>query len=323
MASLSACGIGFNASATTTGPSGFDEAGKVSVDAGPAVDAGILVAPAAVYADGGATDVLANGGTSPLCGAMGKTPASVDAGATSCDPDLPCTPDPGVAPLDAGVAYEDAGSSFGCHVTATHAEAGAASVTTTCSAANGDATDDMPCSASSDCAPRFECVVDAARAQTDGAIGAGGGVCRAYCCDDTCEHKGSFCDIETTVGGAVAVPVCAAGHSTPTADDAGAACELLNDATSGAGSCGMGLTCQVVNQFTGQVACVIPGNATAGESCESSKCAKGLSCILGYFPARECAQLCYIGDDTCPSGEACTASAAIASVDSQIGTCSP
>jgi hypothetical protein len=85
----------------------------------------------------------------------------------------------------------------------------------------------------------------------------------------------------------------------------------------------MGLTCQVVNQFTGQVACVIPGSATAGESCESSKCAKGLSCILGYFPARECAQLCLIGDNDCPAGEACTSNAAISSVDSQIGTCSP
>jgi hypothetical protein len=54
-----------------------------------------------------------------------------------------------------------------------------------------------------------------------------------------------------------------------------------------------------------------------------SNCAEGLSCVLGYFPARECAQLCYLQNDNCPAGETCTASAAISGAAAQIGTCSP
>jgi hypothetical protein len=315
----SACGIGFNPS-ESTGAAGFGEGGSFAADAGVSNDASTLT-PSAVYADGGATDVVANGGISPLCGAVAVQAAS-DAGIT-CDPDdtMSCTPPKTATGDDAG-AYEDAGTSFGCHVTATHVEAGAASAMTTCEAATADATEDASCYASGDCAPGFECVVGATRAEADGSSGTAAGVCRAYCCDNTCEHKDSFCDIETAVGGAVSVPVCVSGHAASAMGDAGAVCELLNDATSGPGSCGAGLTCQVVNQFTGQVACVVPGSATAGQSCESAKCAKGLSCILGYFPARECAQLCIIGNDDCPAGAACTASAAISSVDSQVGTCS-
>jgi hypothetical protein len=299
---LPACGIALSPSPSAASFGADVDAGTALAAADGAVEADVpkvvIVAP-----DAGSTTVMNSTSASPLCGAPG------DGGsASACSPDI----DSCSAPADAGVDYDmDGGAgtaepAFGCHVTATHVEAGAAGAMAVCSPA-GHGKPESPCYGSDDCAPGLECVVDAAKGEADSAASAGG-VCRRYCCDNTCDEKGSFCDIEYTVSSAVAVPVCVNGHP----------CELLNDAT-----CGSGLTCQVVDAFTGQVACVTPGVATAGESCETSKCAKGLSCILGYFPARECAQLCYIQNDSCPSGEVCVASAAIPGVASQIGTCTP
>lgn len=255
--------------------------------------------------------------SSPLCGASGAPDGGV-----ACDPDhgncaAPLPADSGQAELDAGgYLAADAGvnlaAAFACHVTAVRAEAGAASGVLVCSAA-GAGRNEATCAASSDCAPGFECVVNADRSPSDGSTT--GGVCRHYCCDDSCPGARSFCDIETTVGGSVAVPVCVdcAGA------DAGAPCQLLDDATCGAG----GLTCQVVNRSTGQVACVTPGTATVGASCETTNCAKGLSCISGFFPNRTCAELCNNEEDDCPKGETCMPSTVLSSVSSQIGVCGP
>lgn len=256
---------------------------------------------------------------SPLCGVA----LTGDAG-SACDPDNgACTPpaSPATASLDAAVSPEaadggDAGvGRFGCRVTAVHAEAGVVSVAPVCKAA-GDGKNESTCQGSSDCAPGFECVVDASRTHADGA--ATSGVCRRYCCDNICPGERSFCDIETTLGGSIAVPVCVARPAT-VAPDGGAPCELLNDTSCGA----VGLACQVVNPDTGQVACVTPGTATAGQSCEVQKCAKGLSCILGYFPERRCAQLCNDDRDDCPSGQTCAPNAELSSVNAGIGVCSP
>jgi hypothetical protein len=302
---VSACGIGFaTPTASGAGVTG-DDAALSAADAGAAGDVGKAAPVVQLGNDAGPSDVVAGAGRSPLCGPLALDDAG---GATSCarDPDMgACTP----APVDAGEPEGDAGTlSYGCHVTATHVEAGTASVMATCGVA-GSTPAEQACYASSDCAPGLECVIDASRAQADSASN-GGGVCRQYCCGNSCEGKQTFCEIETTVGGAVSVPVCVSPHSGP-------ACKLLDET-----SCATGLTCQIVNQYTGQVACVTPGTAAAGGSCETSNCAPGLSCILGYFPARECAQLCLLESDNCPSGETCTANAAISSVDSQIGTCS-
>jgi hypothetical protein len=115
------------------------------------------------------------------------------------------------------------------------------------------------------------------------------------------------------------VPVCVPSPVLSSADggaDGGAAaCQLLNDAT-----CTYGLTCQVVPQSSGQVQCVMPGTATAGQSCETVNCQAGLSC-LGVFPMRTCAQLCDQDEDTCPSGQTCTSNAVLSNIDPQIGVC--
>jgi hypothetical protein len=157
-------------------------------------------------------------------------------------------------------------------------------------------------------------VVDAARAHIDGAQGSTG-VCRRYCCDNICSGAGAFCDKETTVSGAVAVPVCVTRAWEGA--DAGVACELLDDTSCG----GSGLSCQLVDTATGQVACVTPGTATAGQSCELANCASGFSCVVGYFPARRCAQLCDVENGNCSKGETCTANAALSTVNAHVGVC--
>ena len=290
---VAGCGIGLNAaSAESPTPHGDAGASFAPVDAGIALDASKVIGmPVTIDAGAtGPTDTLANTtGKSPLCGAP-----------SVCDPDKdePCT--------GGGTGAADSGA-LGCHVTNARADAGPASA---CSAA-GTGKAESECHTGAGCAPGFECVVDGTRTGVDGA--ATGGVCRHYCCDNTCGDHG-FCDIETTLG-AVVVPVCVARAGAEIAD-AGAMCQLLDDATCGAS----GLTCQVVNENTGQVACVTPGSATANESCETTHCAQGFSCIVGYFPNRECAQLCNHVDD-CPTGQTCTPNAALANVNTQVGIC--
>jgi hypothetical protein len=318
---LSACGIGLTAAsfsegsvvAVDGGAQGYGDSGSVTTapkqpTSTPGSDAAVGLAVGSGSGSGGA---LAS--ASPLCG----SPYAMDSGVT-CNPDLlgDCTP-PSLD--DAGVAAAgDAGASpgaarFGCHVTAVRAEAGMASSAPVCSAA-GAGKADAVCHASNDCEPGYECVVNAQHLATDGA--AQDGVCRRYCCDNTCADPASYCDIETTVEGSVAVPVCATHDPTASADG-GAACELLNDATCGAG----GLSCQVVNVDTGAVACITPGTAAAGQSCETTHCAAGLSCIAGYFPDRRCAQLCNHDNDECPAGWVCTPSLSLSTVNALIGVC--
>ncbi len=241
--------------------------------------------------------------SSPLCGDVSSCkPGS----ATAC----------GLSAADAGALApgDEAGTaSLACHVVAVRADA-AASSAAVCSPA-GAGTAEAACRGSNDCAPGFECVVDPLRAAPDGA--AQDGVCRRYCCDNTCSDSAAFCDIESTFGGSLAVPVCV-GADVLLAPDAGPACVLLDDAT-----CGPGLSCQLVNADTGQVACVTPGPAGAGQSCETAHCAAGLSCVAGYFPNRQCAQLCSPELYECPVGLSCipitaTSNAGAASI---VGLC--
>jgi hypothetical protein len=315
------CGIGLTAS-PSEGFTAGDALATPPVDAAAAgADAGITSTGTPPVIDAGTADAATHMAGSPLCG-IGTT---ADAGA-SCSPDEGvCTPAPGgvdaaAAAIDAarsgsggsdgGVAEPDA-ESFACRVTVTRAEAGAASAVAACTVA-GTGRAEAVCHASSDCAPGFDCVVNAINTYADGASTTG--VCRHYCCDNSCEASNSFCDIESTLGGSASVPVCVPQSSA----SVGAACVLLDDMT-----CGTGLSCQVVNANTGEVACVTPGSATAGDSCETAKCADGLSCIGGYFPNRQCVQLCNHDNDNCPPGDTCTADPALSGQNAAVGICTP
>ena len=268
-------------------------------------------------ADAGAAGPIFFTEGSPLCKIVQS-----DDGVFPCDPDAPSCAAyrgaAGVAGADASTpaAADAAGSGVGsladagvvlptaCRVTAVRGDAGTSSAAPMCQVA-GLGTAESPCYASTDCEAGFECVVSAAKVA---GTATNGGVCRHYCCNNVCAEAHAFCDIETTVGEDVAVPVCVA-H--------GSSCQLLNDAT-----CGLaGLTCQVVNDTTGEVACVTPGVAKAGESCETEKCAAGLSCIAGTFPNRQCAQLCNHSNDDCPAGESCTSNTALSDINTQVGVC--
>jgi len=321
---LAGCGIGLSgAESAFLSPEADAGAAYASADAGapdgaltlahdPTADAGIPL-PGSGYGVS----------MSPLCGVTTVT----------CDPnEQGCVAPPAVAGAggeqDAGTFQFDAGGSFSdagwspdggsepdvatqvaCRVTAVHSEAGAAGGMPVCGAA-GTGQNDAPCSASTDCAGSFECVLDPTRAGADGAASAG--VCRSYCCDNVCTAANSYCDIETTVTGSVAVPVCVVR---PGYQDAGAACALLDDS-----SCEGQLTCQVVSA-DGQVACVAPGTASAGDSCETTKCAQGLSCVLGYFPQRTCAQLCELENNNCPSSQECMPDPSVTTVNPTVGVC--
>jgi len=311
---IAGCGIGL---ASTPLAAEATDAATLNVDAGASTDARVAARPPAMDAAVGG-DSLEMAAMSPLCGPAGNAGA-----AQTCSPDMgTCTPPTD----DAGVgASYDGGPlpAYGCHVVATQADATAAVTMPACTPAAPRAKADAgggaesACRSSAECEPGFECVIDDTRAQVDGA--ATQGVCRHYCCSNTCK-SGLFCAPETAVGGAVTVPVCVPAAPAGIAGDAGAACPLLSSTACG-GPNG-GLSCQVVYTNVGPVAaCVMPGTATAGQSCETTNCAAGFSCILGYFPNRECAQLCNPQDGDCPAGKTCTANAALSDISSQIGIC--
>ena len=232
---------------------------------------------------------------SPLCNVF---PGSV------CNPDSPGCSQACAAEVlgDASTGGCDDGFAFACHVTPVRGDAGMAAVVPACSqppSSHHLGSAEEACTSSASCAIGFECVIDDTTEVT------ASGVCRHYCCDNTCAAAGSFCDIETVVGGALAVPVCVAPQ---------APCQLLKD------SCPAGLTCQIVDQATGLAACDKPGSATAGQSCETQKCAKGFSCI-GEFPNRQCAQLCNVNEPgSCLTGT-CTQNTVLANNDSAVGIC--
>ena len=343
--SIAGCGIGLDGENLTT-PGIADSA--PTIDAGMLNDAPLYAKPPTVEASD--TGSLTASVGSPLCGLK---PSVEGTGAVACNPDQgTCVPTPIADPpdaqsLDAGEPGEfdasaaadasisptfdagiyppfDAGGEtavdarpstptvFACHVTPVHTEAGATSSVPICSAA-GKGQNQAVCTVSSDCAAGFECVIDDARVQTDGALTVG--VCRRYCCDNTCAEANSYCDIETTVSGSVAVPVCVT-RPAASAPDGGSACQLLDDTSCTTSE----LSCQVVSAG-GEVACVTPGIATAGESCEVTKCANGLSCVLGYFPSRTCAQLCKLESDTCPAGQKCMQNSTVSTANPTIGVC--
>ena len=156
-----------------------------------------------------------------------------------------------------------------------------------CVAANLDGTDGRGCSASEECAPGFDCVA-----------GAGGWVCRRYCCAGTCDDQvtqsggPTFCDVQLLANSAITAPVCMPLKR----------CTLLEP-----GTCAEGETCAVVSD-AGDTGCVTVGDAGAGAFCEDTHCATGLTC-LGAPGNRKCYELCRVSDSTCSGGQTCKTSA--------------
>lgn len=185
-------------------------------------------------------------GSGPDAGATGDAATWTDAAADGS---------PGV---EAGTRAEV----LGCRVSRS-----GSSVSTKCGGA-GTGIDGAVCAQSTDCAPGFECSQS--------------GVCRRYCCMGTCPeaNKGSaplFCDVQSTRGTNLIVPLCM-----PVQPARG--CVPLGT------ECGPKRTCAVVGD-NGQTSCVDIGPAEEGEDCEAMHCAAGLVCI-GPFDGRRCARLC-------------------------------
>ena len=300
LAGTAACGLGITAaSGADLSPSGYAADAGARADSGAAGPTTTRQPGSGAGDAGGAllTDAVQTMG-SPLCNVG---PASV------CDPDdagcsTACTEQVLGATAAANAKGECVeGHGLPCRVTSVHGDGGVPMVVPVCSALlphAGVAED--PCQSSGDCSVGFECVVDDANPDAGSA-----GLCRHYCCSNVCADPASYCDIETAVGGAVAVPVCVPQK---------APCTLLKD------TCPTGLACQIVDQSTGLATCDKPGSATAGQSCETEKCAKGFSCI-GQFPSRLCAQLCDVDQPNYCVNGTCTQNSALASNDSGVGVC--
>lgn len=160
----------------------------------------------------------------------------------------------------------------------------------------GTATEGEKCEAAMDCAAGLECVGNP-------------GVCRRYCCRGVCDDKTRFCDIMKVHGTQnQRVPVCNAIQP----------CTL-----GGTNACPADQTCAIAND-TGATTCVTVGPAQAGEACDTTHCAHGLTC-LGQPGARQCYRLCSKSADGssamgCPAGERCQGAAPLFS-DPDIGVC--
>jgi hypothetical protein len=304
---LVACSNISLSSSENTGAAAPGASGTSAIDAD--VDGGGI--PLAVTSDAAATAPALTG--SPLCnyGFADTTshtclPDSDDAGAQQCllsvadaatadlqeygtDAAAPTsggvTTDAGTLPgsaQDSGVALTDAGPILtpACHVVETTADGGLWR-TQTCTVA-GTGAEGAQCQVSTDCAATYECV------ETPGQ-------CRHYCCDGNSACDGtytpSFCDVQPVVSGKFNVPVCVPiSH-----------CSLF-------GTCPTGETCAVVKD-DGTTSCVDVGDAQAGDPCDETHCASGLTC-LGNSGSRTCFKLCHVDTPSdCPSGTTCSGSA--------------
>jgi hypothetical protein len=260
-------------------PSGGTLCDPDQAEAPDAGEYGACLAQAVPVVDSGPPTAMPDGGSSE------------DA---SDDDAFPDDATPGPSP-DAGVPYDSSVpapvySPLACHVV----PQGDGGVSPTCTVA-GTGADGAYCMSGQDCAPGFECVGDP-----------GHGVCRHYCCANTCgappPDGGSptplvdagvppaFCDIEPLVNGAsapsTAVPVCVQKPS----------CTLLEPCTDPM------QTCTIVDS-SGTTACITAGSQDVGQSCEYAHCKAGLAC-WGVFPSRACVQICD-ATHTCPAPQVC------------------
>ncbi|MGA7120441.1 MAG: hypothetical protein WBY94_10110 [Polyangiaceae bacterium] len=197
---------------------------------------------------------------SPLCNASGWMGCYPDNAKTPKGSD--CGGFPDGRGNDSGAGSDTPSA---CHVQ--RADAGVQPVCT----GSGSSTDGMPCDGPTDCAPGFECVAN--------------GRCQPYCCRGECSQSNEFCDIQPTAAdSALKVPVCMPVQS----------CGLLD---SDGGACPSDATCAVVRADTGTTGCVAIGPRQAGDECNTSNCARGLTC-LGTPGERTCYILCHTGQRT-------------------------
>ncbi len=254
--------------------------------------------------DGAGADVSANIlSGSPLC--------NVFAAGAPCNPDTPATASAACAlPSSSDSGTRDTGTDAGLSdASATVIDADtppvdAAALVVACRVdSNGDGTfgpscrfsgpgrDGVECMSGADCAAGFDCVGTPGR-------------CRPYCCNYTCGNH-SFCDIQATSGPPnLNIPVCSPVE----------ACRLLVE-----GTCSAGKTCAVVDS-EGTTSCVNAGPARAGQDCERTRCAEGLTC-LGQATARRCFKLCHVNAASeCGANERCKGSVQLFS-DPSIGIC--
>jgi hypothetical protein len=145
----------------------------------------------------------------------------------------------------------------------------------------GTGADGMSCTASTQCAPGFECV------QNGTSDGGTSGTCRHYCCDDSpCTTMSNdsanayFCDVATEMATPyLKVPVCFVVSK----------CLPL-----GPNKCNPGEACTIVeiNDSMSLVAtCDTVGTGGLDDSCETEQCQAGFACI-GATGQRTCEQLC-------------------------------
>lgn len=153
----------------------------------------------------------------------------------------------------------------------------------------GNAGEGTACAVGEDCGAGFDCV----REPGDKA---GGGSCRAYCCEGLCAgatsngSSGRYCDPALRVEDDTRVPACLPIR----------ACRLL-----GKDECATNETCAVVREIDGSTGCVETGIAAVGAACDAEHCAAGLTC-LGQVGTRTCFQLCSDSGAVCPAGQECT-----------------
>jgi hypothetical protein len=254
------------------------------------------------------------------CAAQALPAATVDAGNGSDDAASPQADDAGSPAFDAGFADTGAGSTppmdsgtgadtgapvlygdgLACHVVPQGGDGG---VAPTC-LLPGAGVDGSKCMAGTDCSAGFECVGQP-----------GSGVCRHYCCDNTCGVSASgvgdggakadasdtaasapvaFCNIEPMAAyPGNAVPVCVVEPS----------CMLFAACPGPNGTTNANESCTIVDS-QGTTACVPIGSQMVGQSCEEAPCGDGLAC-WGQFPNRTCQQLCD-PQHLCQSGQTCT-----------------
>ena len=198
---------------------------------------------------------------SPLCNASGWMGCYPDNAKTARGSD--CNGPAEGRGNDGGVVGSDTPSA--CHVE--RADAGVQPVCT----GSGSSTDGMTCGGPTDCAPGYECI--------------GSGRCQPYCCRGECSQSNDFCDIQPTAADpALKVPVCMPIQG----------CGLLD---SDGGACPPEATCAVVRPDTGTTGCVAIGPRQPGEECNTSDCARGLTC-LGASGQKTCYILCHTGQRT-------------------------
>lgn len=287
---VAGCNVGLTAPNSTQSSDTVGAA--VNLDAGPD---SVTVMPESGSLDAGSNTTVV---PSPALATSGSPLCNTAVLGLGCDPDKPACvfdadagPDSGVCTRGAVCSPQLAGPAIA--TAACRVVAGFSKPSPSCSTAFGSGREGDRCTNSADCDIDFECIGDSTL-----------GTCKRYCCDGptSCTDSDSYCDIEALFHGINLVPVCTFG----------VACTPFTT------ECSAGETCTLVNEATGQTACVTPGPASVGMACTTEKCQENLACI-----SDTCQQLCKLsvpGQCSAPS-QTCIASSLFGAY-SDVGLCS-